>query len=349
MAKTTPEKLTPLLKSLAPVYLVCGDETLLVQEAADAIRTAARKQGFTERERYYSDAAGMQWQNILLSANSLGLFGDRKIIEIQLHKPKLVEAAVKVIIEYCERPPEGVLMLLIAPKIDGATQKSRWYKAVEKSGVVVTAWPVNAQQLPRWITQRLNSAGISASRPAVDILSAKVEGNLLAAVQEIEKLKLMSPDGKIDEDLMAAAVADSARYNVFTLVDKALFGDAQGAARCLSGLQAEGTEATIILWSLTREIRTLSQLKSALEKGMNLNSIARNHGVFDKRIPVVQQALRRLSPAALRLLLRECALADRSIKGQSSQNPWTVLLEITLGLAGHRILNTPAIKCALQN
>src|SRR5690606_3429230 len=197
-------------------------------------------------------------------------------------------------------------------------------------------WPVEAKQMPGWIGQRLKQAGIRANRAAIDILADRVEGNLLAAVQEIEKLKLLAPEGEIDADTMSTVVADSARYSVFTLVDKILEGDPQGAARNLRGLREDGTDAIVILWALARELRTLIAVQESGEHG---DGALRKHGAWDKRQPLAKSALRRMKLPHLRLLLRQGAAIDRAIKGMRRSDPWEDLASLVLGFAGTPTLN----------
>lgn len=348
MAKLSPEQLPQALqKGLSPASLITGDEPLLVQESCDAIRAAARKAGFSEREIFHTDA-GFQWPQLLQSANSLSLFADKKVLEVRLHNGKPGDAGSKILQEYCAAPSPDNLLLLICPKLDKATQNSKWYSAIEHIGVVVTVWPIGVKQLPRWIDQRLQRAGIKADSHAVDILAGRVEGNLLAAVQEIEKLKLLTDNGMIDAQTMAHAVVDSSRYDVFGLVDKALAGHAAAAATNLNGLRGEGTDAMAVLWAMTREIRALTALKMALSDGQKLEFVARKHGIFESRLPLIRSALQRLSIGTLRLLLRECSYTDRTIKGMAKGDPWQALLDIVLSLAGVRTLDNRSLKTLLS-
>lgn len=348
MAKLNPDQLTRISKKdLKPVYLITGDEALLVQESRDVIRTLAKQAGFTEREQFYTDA-GFQWPQLLQSANSMSLFADKKLLEVNIHNGKPGDAGSKAIQEYCKAPSDDNLLLLTAPKLDRSAQNSKWYKTIDAIGCIVTIWPVNDKQLPRWIDQRLQRAGVRADSQAIDILAERVEGNLLAAAQEIEKLKLLAEDGIINAQTMASAVVDSARYDVFSLVDKALSGHAKAAASTLHGLRGEGNEVISILWIVTREVRILITLKEASKTGQNLSMVARKHGVFDKRLPLLKPALQRLTPNTLRLLLRECAYADRAVKGMASGEPWSILLDILLTLAGTRCLNSKNLQLLIK-
>lgn len=348
MAKLSPEQLPQALqKGLAPVYLITGDEPLLVQESCDAIRIAARHAGFSERELFHTDA-GFQWPHLLQSANSMSLFADKKLLEMRMNNGKPGDAGSQVLLEYCKAPSADNLLLVVCPKLDKAAQNSSWYGAIDRTGVIVTVWPIGIKQLPRWIEQRLQRAGIRADSQAIDLLAGRVEGNLLAAVQEIEKLKLVAENGMIDAHTMAQAVVDSARYDVFGLVDKALAGHAQAAATSLNGLRGEGTDAMAVLWALSREIRALTALKLAQTNGQNLELIARKHGIFDSRLPLIRGALQRLSIGTLRLLLRECGYTDRTVKGMAQGDPWEALLDIVLTLAGIRTLDNGSLKTLLS-
>ncbi|TQV68248.1 DNA polymerase III subunit delta [Exilibacterium tricleocarpae] len=336
-----------LAKGLSPIYIVSGDEPLLVQEACDTIRAAARAAGFCERELYHNEP-GFDWGQVLSSANSLSLFAERKLIELRLGNGKPGDKGAKALLEYAAAPAPDTLLLLAAPKLDGSTQRSKWFKGLEQAGCFVQIWPVTAQQLPRWIGQRLRRAGLKADSQAQEVLASRVEGNLLAASQEIEKLKLLvEADGFVTAEMMSTVVADSARYDVFGLVDKALHGDARGAVKNLHGLRGEGTDATVVLWALAREIRTLSQVAYACEQGQNFDWAAKNAGVWDKRKPLIKTALRRLKSPLLQVLLRKANAIDKAIKGMHNADPWGELLDLTLNLAGTVSLHPRVQKLAL--
>ncbi|HEV8078184.1 MAG TPA: DNA polymerase III subunit delta, partial [Marinobacter sp.] len=236
MTKLRPEQLSrSLTEPLPAIVLISGDEPLLVQEATDAVRKAAKTQGFAERDLYHADAS-FDWGQIASAGNSLSLFADKKIIELRLPSGKPGDKGSRALIEAAALPAEDNLLLIICGKLEKTALNSKWYKAVEAAGIHVAVWPVEPAQLPRWIGTRLKQAGLRADNSAIDLLASRIEGNLLAAAQEIEKLKLLSPDGNVSAELMASAVADSARYDVFGLTDKALAGDARGAIKSLHGL-----------------------------------------------------------------------------------------------------------------
>lgn len=332
--KLYPDKLSRHLKDqLMPIYLVTGDEPLIVQEACDSIRQAARKAGCEEREVHHAET-GFDWQQVLMSANSLSLFADKKIIDLRIPNGKPGDAGAKALIEYATNASPDNILLITCPKLDGNQKRSKWFKALDKQGVVVEVWPIDANRITGWIAQRLKSAGLHADQDALRMLAERAEGNLLAGVQEIEKLKLLSDEKNITPQLINQVVADSARYDVFTLVDRALMGDARSALKTLSGLKGEGTEATVILWALTREIRTLALAAEAVGKGQAEDWALKNAGVWDKRKPMFKQALHRLPLNMLYTLLRKATAIDQSVKGINKGNTWDLLEQLVLKLSG---------------
>lgn len=348
MAKLRPEQLGEHLhKGVAPIYLVSGDEPLLIQEACDQIRAAARALGFAERELYHADAS-FDWGQLLSASNSLSLFSDKKILEVRLPSGKPGDKGSKALQEVAQSPSPDNLLLVVTGKLDRNVQKSKWLKALEGAGSHVQVWPINAAQLPRWIGQRLKAAGLRADSTAIDLLASRVEGNLLAAAQEIEKLKLLTSDSLVSTELMASVVADSARYDVFGLVDKALHGDARSAVKSLQGLRTEGTEPITLLWALARDIRALVQIAQAMNQGQTFDRAAQSAGVWNKRQPLMQSALRRLKPGQLQQLLRKANGVDKAIKGMRPANPWDELMDLTLNLAGVQSLTPGNERLALK-
>jgi len=339
--KLAPAQLNKHLQgSLAPVYIVSGDDPLLCQEAADAIRAAARQQGFDERQVFSADA-NFDWGNLLLAGASLSLFAQRRLLELRLPSGKPGDKGAAALMEYCANPAEDTLLLISLPKLDGSAQKTKWGKALIEGPQCqfIQIWPVDAQQLPQWINQRLSQAGLSAQRDAVDLIAARVEGNLLAAAQEIEKLKLLADGNQITVETVQAAVADSARFDVFGLVDAILNGEAGHALRMLEGLRGEGVEPPVILWALARELRLLAGLAQQFSQGVPLDkafSQARPP-VWDKHRPLVSKALQRLSAQRWAMLLQDAQRIDAQIKGQAEGSPWTSLARLSLLMAGQRL------------
>ncbi len=248
-----------LKKSLAPCYLVTGDEHLLVAEALDAIREAARERGFGSRELHVA-TTGFDWADLTASSGNLSLFAEQRIIELRLPTGKPGKSGGSAIVELVEQAGPETLLLVTAPKLDRGAAASKWAKAIDKKGVNLTIWPIEVRELPGWIAGRMQSVGLKPERDVVALIADRVEGNLLAAAQEIEKLRLLLGEGAVSVEDVSNAVADSSRYDVYKLTDAAMAGDATRAVRILSGLRAEGVEPVIVMWALTRELRTLSRL-----------------------------------------------------------------------------------------
>jgi DNA polymerase III subunit delta len=348
MAKLRPEQLSAALnKGLSPVYLVTGDEPLLIQESCDAIRAAARKAGFIERDLFHADTH-FDWSQVLASANSLSLFADKKIIEVRLPSGKPGDKGNKALQEYARAPSSDNLLLLITEKLDKEIPKSKWFIALEQLGIHIQHWAVTAENLPQWIHQRLKQAGLQVDTHAVDLLASRIEGNLLAAAQEIEKLKLLAPNNIVSLELMASVVADSARYDLFGLSDKALHGDARGAVKTLQGLKAEGTDAIAVLWALTRDIRSLVQISLAMSQGKNFELAATQAGVWTNKQSLFRSALQRIKPAQLQQLLRKANGIDKAVKGMRNAQPWDELLDLLLNMAGINSLNANNERLTLR-
>ena len=332
-----------LSKELLPVYVISGDEPLLAQESADAVRLAARNKGFSGREVFHGEGK-FDWGQLHNEANALSLFAEKKIIEIRISNGKPGDKGSKALCELCANPSPDNLLLVILPKLERSAQNSKWVKALEAVGAHIQVWPITGEQLPRWIKQRLLESNITANQQAVEILAERVEGNLLAAVQEIEKLKLLAIEGKVDAIMMSSVVADSARYNLFEFVDKVLAGDAQSAARSLRGLHSEGTDAIPLLWAITRELRILIKASEHISRGENRDWALKNAGVWEKRLPLFRTAIQRCSAAHLRMLLYQAGAIDRGIKGMRKADIWDELTTLVLSLAGSQTLKPSNVK-----
>lgn len=332
-----PEQLdTHLQDSLAPVYLLHGDEPLIVQESADAIRARARALGFSERQVLHAES-GFDWNALQEAGNSLSLFAEQRIIEVRMPGGKPGDAGGKALRAYAGRPAEDTLLMVICGKLEAAQRKAKWVTELDRAGVQITCWPVDARALPGWIETRMRKAGFQPTPGAVQLLAERVEGNLLAAAQEIDKLALLHGAGPVDEPTVAAQVSDSARFDVFGLVDSALEGQARRCLRMLEGLRAEGVEAVIISWALARELRSLARMAFAMSRGETAAAVMNHHKVWRSRQPLIGKALRRYRLPAWQALLRKCAEIDRIVKGQAPGNAWDELLQLCLGLSGARL------------
>jgi DNA polymerase-3 subunit delta len=327
-----PEQLDKqLAQGLAPVYLISGDETLLVQESADTIRAAARKHGFSERQLFHVEG-NFDWSGIANELSALSLFTERKLLDLRIPSGKPGDAGGKLLEAFCHDPAPDIVLLIQCNKLDGSTTRARWYKAIEEKGITVPVWPIDTAQLPRWIEQRLRAAKLSATPDAIELLADRVQGNLLAAAQEIEKLKLYS-DGNapIDAELVAQAVADNARFDPFGLADQALSGNTAACLRALAGLRGEGVEPPVILWVLAKELRALYRCAEQIDQGLSVERAMSAAGVWEKRKPLMQMALQRVSMKQAAALLVLCNRIDAAIKG-SGDDPWQLLDQLVLGI-----------------
>jgi DNA polymerase-3 subunit delta len=318
--------------SLLPCYLVTGDEPLLVQEALDAIRAGARQQGFAARELHVA-TAGFDWDELTASSANLSLFAEKRIVELRLPTGKPGRQGGASIIGLLEHAGDDLLLLISAPKLDRSAAASKWAKAVESHGALVQVWPIDLRELPSWISGRMRQAGLKPDRNAVRLIADRVEGNLLAADQEIQKLHLLLGEGEVTVDDVNKAVTDSSRYDVYKLADAAVAGDAARALRVLDGVRAEGTEPVIVVWALTRELRVLGRLADMVQSGAELGSALQKSGVWRNRQAIVRSCVARHRTSDLYRLLKIARRADAAAKGQSGENAWQLATEIVLGLA----------------
>jgi DNA polymerase-3 subunit delta len=321
-----------LQKNLAPCYLVSGDEHLLVAEALDAIRATARERGFLSRDLHIA-AAGFDWSALRNSSANLSLFAEHRMVELRLPTGKPGKEGGAAIIDLIQQTGPDLMLIVVTPKLDRNTQSAKWVKALDAAGVNLTIWPIGPRELPGWIGERMRRAGLQPNREAVAMIADRVEGNLLAAGQEIEKLRLLLGEGPVTVAEVSAAVANSSRFDVFKLVDAALAGDARRAIRVLSGLQAEGVEPVIIVWSLTRELRMLASLAGMLANGVNLGSAMKKARVWSSREGLVRACVARHQSKDFHRMLKASGQADRAAKGQLKADPWQVITPIVLELA----------------
>jgi len=321
-----------LKNNLAPCYLVTGDEHLLVAEALDSIRAAARAKGFTQRESHVA-TQWFDWANLSASSANLSLFAEQRIVELRLPTGKPGKVGSSAIAELVERLGPELMLIVSAPKLDKNAGSAKWVKAIDAHGIVLPVWPVGVRELPGWIAARMRAAGLQPDRTAAGLIADRVEGNLLAASQEIEKLRLLLGEGPISAEDVAHAVADSSRYDVYKLVDAALAGDAKRAVRILGGLKAEGVEPVIIFWALGRELRLLASLSDAVRQRVDLGSAMQKARVWRNRQGLVRSCVSRVPAGMFYSLLKAVGQGDAAAKGQLRADPWQLANDIVLGLA----------------
>lgn len=323
-------------KSLPPVLVISGDEPFLVQESASRYRQACRNAGFTER-LVYNSGKGFDWQELESHTQSLSLFGEKKIVELQWSAlPE--EPGKRLLQHWAENPPEDTCLLITSSRIAPSTLNAKWFGTLEKHSLHVTVWPISAQELPHWVTRRLQKCGFRATRGAVKALCENVEGNLLAASQEVEKLALLFPPGDIDETQVLQSVADSSHYSVFDLASEVLKGQSQHALHILHTLQGEGVAASIVLWTLARDIRVLGKLK---RRQGEPSAILKKAGIPKMRWGQYESCSSRIQPARLMRAHRYCRQTDEAIKGLGADHPWLLIQNACLLLCNVDEPGTP--------
>ena len=325
-----PEQLRATLqKSLAPVYLVCGDEPLQLMECQDLIRAAARAQDYTERV-VLDASVGIDWPSLQFESDNLSLFASRRLIEVRLGDTKAGTEGGAAISRYCEQAGADTVLMVSCAKLDAKAMQSAWVKSIDRVGEIVQVWPVKSGEMPAWIERRLRAQGFSATPEAVRLLSDRVEGNLLAASQDISKLALLADGQTIDTETVLAAVGDSARYDLFSLADCFLSGKAVRGLRMLRGLRDEGVEPILVCWTLTRELRALCLLAANCRPEESIPG----YRLFPPRDAAMRAVARRLGAPPLRAMLRRATRIDRTIKGVGEGRPWDALTDLCLCMAG---------------
>jgi DNA polymerase-3 subunit delta len=322
-----------LERGLAPLYLVSGDEPLQVEECGDAIRRRAEAGGCSERN-VYTVEPGFDWDGLRTATQSLSLFAERRLIELRLPTGRPGEAGAALLGELAGNASADMVLLVITGKLDKAQRESSWVQAIETAGTHVVIWPLDAQKLPAWLTQRFAARGLQPEAGVVDLLAWHLEGNMLAAAQEVDKLAMLCGDGRVRLADVEESLADSARFSVYQLVDAALAGDVVAARRILASLRTEGTEPILMLWALARELRTLAQMGQELARGKPESSVLAR--AWAQRRTLVGKALRR-HPAPVWLdFMRRGARLDRILKGREAGDLWLELERLLLAVAGFK-------------
>ena len=320
----------------ARAYLVSGDEALLVGEAADVIRASVRRAGFEEREVHFIERVA-DWEGVRASSNNLSLFGSRKLIELRLPSGKPGVGGANAIVELLTNPSPDNVYLMLTGKLEREQNNSAWVKAFESAGAWLPVWPVEVSRLPQWLRTRASSLDLELDDAAVQFIVEHTEGNLLAAQQELEKLKLLAQGRKIDLTAVRASLGDSARFDVFQLGEAALGGDVPRALRILAGLRSEGVEATLALWSLAREVH--NTWATTQREGAGARS-------WQRPSPALETAKRRAGKLPYARLAARIARADRMIKGQLGGDAWDEMSLLIVEFAGRRALPLAGTRAA---
>ncbi len=325
-----PDQLQAIVtKNVFPVYMVSGDEPLQQMESLDFIRTYLKEKGYSEREVLDVDAQ-FDWQQLMDEAANMSLFATRRIVELRLPSAKPGRQGSQILKEYLSQPPEDTVLIINAGKIDGNAKKSAWYKAVEQSGLVVQCWPVPVEKLSGWLRQRFNRRDMEAEQDVFAYISQHVEGNLLAADQEIEKLLLLLGPGKISFADVVEAVTSQSRYSVFELVDTSLAGNSSRVVKIISGLKSEGIAPVVVNWAIAKDVRLLSNVAADVSSA---DYILKRSGVWQSRLALFKSCLSRHPQRAFQMMLKRCAYIDAASKGMIDANVWDEIESLCVRLS----------------
>ena len=336
-----------LVKDLKPVYFLSGDEPFQLDEAARLIREMAKSQGYTEREVYHVDRS-FDWDELIHSADSMSLFAERKVIELRIATGKPGDKGSKALVAYASQLPQDNLLLIVSGKLDTNQTKSKWFKALDAVGATLAVWPLEIQQLPAWLKQRMQLRGLQPTEDALTVLAEQIEGNLLAADQELEKLRLLYGEGPITAEQVLDAVSDSARFDAFALVDVALQGDAVRVSRILHGLKGEGEDVLHVLGALMYQLRMLEKMSAAVSNGQHLEQVFSQYRIWDKRKLVLNAGLNRHGLKRWQAFLLVAGRIERMCKGLATGKPWDELLQLTLRIAGVALFPLTAQQIATR-
>lgn len=320
-----------LKRGLAPVYLVGGEEPLLLLECCDQIREAAKQQGFVEREILQVER-GFDWSTVA-GAAAPSLFASRKIIDLRLRTGKPGREGAKALTEWAQAPDPDMLLLVSCEKWDKGSRSSKWAAKLEKAGQRIDIWPIKAHELPNWLNQRMQQHGMQPEPEVLRILADRLEGNLLAARQEIDRLALIKGEGTVTVDDVMRVVADSSRFDAFSLAEHMLTGNLRDGLRVAAGLKRMDTPLPLILGALLRELRTIEACRLAMRGGEAESMVFRRMGIWQNRQNTVRIAVRRLDTLKLFAAFRMLSLIDRQSKGRAAGDPWQNIDALLLQLS----------------
>ena len=328
------------------MYLLHGDEPYQMMQLGDKLREHARQNGFDERQVLIANEEA-DWSAFREAADSLSLFAERRIIELRLPTGKPGRTGSEVLKQYCTNPPQDVLLIITSAKLDRGGASSAWFKAIDKVGVTIAVWPIEAAKLQRWLGDKLSEQGLIASAEAVSLITERVEGNMLAAAQEVERLALLYPKGELSAEQVLSAVADSARYSINDLVQAALSGQRARAVRVVRGLREEAVAPVLILWSLSQEIRSGTRAAEAHEQGVAMDAALKGAGVWQSRAGPLKTAMGRHNAASWLSMLATSSQLDRVVKGHASGNVWDSIESLCVQLASTRETQLPVQQASL--
>ncbi len=318
---------------LLPVYLVYGDEGLLVEEASDLIRQAAREQGANERQVWHVEGR-FKWSEVEWKEQSMSLFSSRRLLEIRLPTGKPGKEGGEALRAYASNPPPDTTLLIISGKIDSRSQKAKWFAEIDKLGANIPVWPIDAAHLPQWLMQRAKARGLTLERAIAAILAERVEGNLFAAAQEVDKLALLCTDGQVDKAAVLESVGDSARFEAFGVIDTAFAGEPEKLPRMLSKLRGEGLDILAVFSGISWSVHRAVEMAMAVAAGAQVEQVFSQHRIWDANKQVMRQALNRHSTEQWQGFLQQLSQIDRAAKGNLKACPWELLQGMCLQIAG---------------
>ncbi len=323
-----------LQQKLAPVYLISGDELLLVEECSAAVRKKAHAAGF--ERNILTVESGFDWNGLFAAMQAPSLFAPRGLYELRLPNAKPGNIGAEILTQLAQRPLPNTLLLVITGRLDKTAQQSRWVQALEKAGVTVAVWPLEASKMPNWIGKQLSLRGVQAQAGVAELLAHYMEGNLLAAVQEIDKLALLGGHRTLELDEVKSSLSDNSRFSIYALADACLLGETAGAVRMLMRLRAEGTEPVLILWALAREVRNMAAISTQLSAGKGEAAVLQANKVWAQRQALVAKAVRRVPRGLWFALLTRAARVDKILKGRVPGDIWHELEKLVLAVCGVR-------------
>lgn len=324
-----------LEQSLHPVYLIHGDELLLIEEAADTVRQRVRAAGANDREVWHVEGR-FDWSQIKWQEQSLSLFASQRLIEIRLPSGSPGKDGGEALRQFAADPPQDTTVLIISGKIDSRSQKAKWFTELDRIGATVPIWPIDMSQLPRWIMQRMRGKGLRADISQATLIAERVEGNLFAAAQDIDKLSLLSSGGELSEAMVLEAIADNARFDAFGLMDTVLSGQSAKIPRIIERLRAEGIEILAILSAVSWSLRRVADMSVELQQGQSIERVmaAQKPPVWDKQKAMIRHALQRYDSQRWQQFLSQMAEIDQAAKGLSRACPWQLLQRLCLQASG---------------
>jgi DNA polymerase-3 subunit delta len=329
-----PEQLqNSLSNQLASTYFAFGAEILLVEQSLSRIKGIARENGFKERFRFDIDG-NFSWDSIISLISSPSLFAEKRIIECRLTTGKIGVKGSKALTEILETLPDDILLIISSGKLEMAQQKSKWFKTLDKKGIIIQHWEVQSNQLVGWITRNMSQLGLDSNIEVANAIAYCTEGNLLASMQEIQKLKIAYPDGKINLREYLNQIDQQSQYSVFGMIDSALQGDTDKVNKVFNSLVDDSTPPVILVSSLYREIKNLVNMSIELKTNQAIESILNNHRVWQKRKPLISNALKKHSYQKLQKLLLRLGRIDRSLKGMDNLDVYDELQNVVIALSG---------------